>query len=98
MDLFFFSSRRRHTRCYRDWSSDVCSSDLKAASKGSSANQGYQGGFTLGLYKDPGDFAFTYAYESLQTDAVISAFTNSDFGQFGGTNAKANILQDVRLG
>src|SRR5207245_3542152 len=27
---FFFSSRRRHTRCYRDWSSDVCSSDLLA--------------------------------------------------------------------
>src|SRR5207245_8627702 len=25
---FFFSCRRRHTRCYRDWSSDVCSSDL----------------------------------------------------------------------
>src|SRR2546429_1703187 len=27
---FFFSSRRRHTRCSRDWSSDVCSSDLFA--------------------------------------------------------------------
>src|SRR5215813_11883261 len=27
---FFFSSRRRHTRCGRDWSSDVCSSDLLA--------------------------------------------------------------------
>src|SRR5439155_6712329 len=27
---FFFSSRRRHTRWPRDWSSDVCSSDLKA--------------------------------------------------------------------
>src|SRR5690606_40371205 len=26
--LFFFSSRRRHTRFSRDWSSDVCSSDL----------------------------------------------------------------------
>src|SRR2546422_5777984 len=26
--MFFFSSRRRHTRCSRDWSSDVCSSDL----------------------------------------------------------------------
>src|SRR3712207_8253034 len=25
----FFSSRRRHTRYWRDWSSDVCSSDLK---------------------------------------------------------------------
>src|SRR5205809_5041036 len=28
MVFFFFSSRRRHTRCSRDWSSDVCSSDL----------------------------------------------------------------------
>src|SRR5947199_6582488 len=27
-DSFFFSSRRRHTRCLSDWSSDVCSSDL----------------------------------------------------------------------
>src|SRR2546429_2477341 len=26
--ILFFSSRRRHTRCSRDWSSDVCSSDL----------------------------------------------------------------------
>src|SRR2546422_11411478 len=26
--IFFFSSRRRHTRCSRDWSSDVCSSDI----------------------------------------------------------------------
>src|SRR2546422_3410145 len=29
MYFFFFSSRRRHTRCSRDWSSDVCSSDLE---------------------------------------------------------------------
>src|SRR5207248_3553436 len=27
--FFFFSSRRRHTRSYGDWSSDVCSSDLE---------------------------------------------------------------------
>src|SRR3712207_7243308 len=27
--VFFFSSRRRHTRYWRDWSSDVCSSDLR---------------------------------------------------------------------
>src|SRR5207245_3243100 len=31
--FFFFSSRRRHTRCYRDWSSDVCSSDLTDAGR-----------------------------------------------------------------
>src|SRR5947209_13060072 len=29
--VFFFSSRRRHTRYWRDWSSDVCSSDLPGA-------------------------------------------------------------------
>src|SRR5690349_22375817 len=29
--FFFFSSRRRHTRSLRDWSSDVCSSDLRIA-------------------------------------------------------------------
>src|SRR5258707_9633996 len=29
--FFFFSSRRRHTRYWRDWSSDVCSSDLRAS-------------------------------------------------------------------
>src|SRR5699024_11337215 len=29
--FFFFSSRRRHTRSKRDWSSDVCSSDLASA-------------------------------------------------------------------
>src|SRR3712207_7323527 len=31
--FFFFSSRRRHTRYWRDWSSDVCSSDLPRSSK-----------------------------------------------------------------
>src|SRR6266496_4925529 len=30
LSFFFFSSRRRHTRSLRDWSSDVCSSDLVA--------------------------------------------------------------------
>src|SRR5438045_8999251 len=32
--LFFFSSRRRHTRCLSDWSSDVCSSDLESVGRG----------------------------------------------------------------
>src|SRR5438067_13766748 len=32
--FFFFSSRRRHTRSKRDWSSDVCSSDLRRAAAG----------------------------------------------------------------
>src|SRR5690625_6832292 len=32
--FFFFSSRRRHTRWPRDWSSDVCSSDLDGSIQG----------------------------------------------------------------
>src|SRR5690349_22619302 len=32
--FFFFSSRRRHTRSLRDWSSDVCSSDLGPDTRG----------------------------------------------------------------
>src|SRR5690625_7153932 len=34
MFFFFFSSRRRHTRWPRDWSSDVCSSDLFSGEQG----------------------------------------------------------------
>src|SRR5215467_10517367 len=36
--MFFFSSRRRHTRLQGDWSSDVCSSDLDQASDLSNGN------------------------------------------------------------
>src|SRR5690554_221803 len=43
--FFFFSSRRRHTRCGRDWSSDVCSSDLPFGTTNDFANM-------LGLGKD----------------------------------------------
>src|SRR5699024_8366443 len=33
VDIFFFSSSRRHTRSKRDWSSDVCSSDLHVSKR-----------------------------------------------------------------
>src|SRR5439155_5165425 len=36
--FFFFSSRRRHTRWPRDWSSDVCSSDLSPSLEGTLAD------------------------------------------------------------
>src|SRR5437868_8484125 len=43
---FFFSSRRRHTRSKRDWSSDVCSSDLSA--RGARYASGF--GFWVGVW------------------------------------------------
>src|SRR5437868_12889010 len=44
--FFFFSSRRRHTRSKRDWSSDVCSSDLQRLDEGFQVVQ--QRGIPLG--------------------------------------------------
>src|SRR5207249_7964827 len=41
--FFFFSSRRRHTRSKRDWSSDVCSSDLDGACGGWQSRAGGHG-------------------------------------------------------
>src|SRR2546427_6982510 len=41
--LFFFSSRRRHTRFDCDWSSDVCSSDLSATGEAVIALRGTEG-------------------------------------------------------
>ena len=66
---------------------------INTGARSSAANQGYQGGFSVGSSKDSGDIMFSYAYESLDTDAVVSAFTNSDMGPIGGTNVKGNILQ-----
>jgi hypothetical protein len=66
---------------------------INTDSHGGFANQGYQGGFTLGLSKDPCDAWFSYAYEHLDTDAVIAAFTNSDFGPIGGRTRRAKCCR-----
>src|SRR5256884_3941566 len=53
--MFFFSSRRRHTRCSRDWSSDVCSSDLSCDSLGSfSCPRGIRAGILCDFFGDAG--------------------------------------------
>src|SRR3989442_11295572 len=69
--VFFFSSRRRHTRCGRDWSSDVCSSDLGARvlvleNDHSSAvlewmTRASAGGFTVETVRRPGNGDWTEA-------------------------------------
>src|SRR5437870_13327190 len=49
---FFFSSRRRHTRWPRDWSSDVCSSDLNFLRHGSAQNGAGERGSLIGWQGD----------------------------------------------
>src|SRR5690349_25148613 len=46
---FFFSSRRRHTRSLRDWSSDVCSSDLHEVATADDGKRGLE----LALHTKP---------------------------------------------
>src|SRR5207248_6400840 len=55
--LFFFSSRRRHTRSYGDWSSDVCSSDLAQPNENSGFDATEQLLGIKGTSRDPIDFA-----------------------------------------
>src|SRR2546430_3991385 len=47
MFLFFFSSRRRHTRFDCDWSSDVCSSDLDGSISGAASGKQLSTAFKL---------------------------------------------------
>src|SRR5947209_13573036 len=51
--FFFFSSRRRHTRYWRDWSSDVCSSDLCCVSRRCYGNQNTDGSRSMRHHFEP---------------------------------------------
>src|SRR5882672_11763351 len=55
MFFFFFSSRRRHTRSLCDWSSDVCSSDLRVI--GAAEPQGWEHQISNG-----GEPTFRYSF------------------------------------
>src|SRR3712207_8587116 len=71
--IYVFSSRRRHTRYWRDWSSDVCSSDLVMRVPGVDAIG--EGGL-LGLAVSP-DYQrdrFVYAYLTARRDNRIVRF------------------------
>src|SRR3712207_6909148 len=72
--FFFFSSRRRHTRYWRDWSSDVCSSNLivlgltlaVVSLLGFSAMVGAVGGGGLG------DLGIRYGYQRFMPEMMLA--------------------------
>src|SRR5699024_9615055 len=66
--FFFFSSRRRHTRSKRDWSSDVCSSDLASLYNDRAISYRVHKGF---------------AHEEVAISAGIQRMVRSDMGSSG---------------
>src|SRR5437868_14426770 len=88
--LFFFSSRRRHARSKRDWSSDVCSSDL-----GNPTEAGpLSGGFEF-LFANPLGDVFQVGAACGTGNGVWNGFFlnsngNITFG-FGDTSNIANV-------
>src|SRR5437867_8081195 len=73
--VFFFSSRRRHTRSYGDWSSDVCSSDLSARVTGIRVEAP---GLSV-FYKDEhGGVFHTYSSYARGLDLLVGAYNYLD--------------------
>src|SRR3712207_7729723 len=73
--MFFFSSRRRHTRYWRDWSSDVCSSDLQLGALDAFAKAN---GTKLQHIKLHGAFYNMAAVEKELADAVLEGVEQFD--------------------
>src|SRR6266508_4861530 len=76
---FFFSSRRRHTIWPRDWSSDVCSSDLDGYLQGASTlNQRKSGetvpGLNVGGWHDAGDDDLRIESQADEVSILASAY------------------------
>src|SRR5207237_6335357 len=95
--IFFFSSRRRHTRFKCDWSSDVCSSDLEKA------NYATVAGKALGLFNaDYERYGVTGASYALELDSYfngpigITIIAPSKSKQFIAFKAEALKLYPAR--
>src|ERR1039458_8615013 len=94
---FFFSSRRRHTRCLSDWSSDVCSSDLWGTSGTVVAAQhveqtrGEHGVTVLAAFTllDPDEAAFGIDIGGLEGDGFADAQAGAVADHEGGAVLEA---------
>src|SRR5204863_3708750 len=83
MSIFFFSSRRRHTRSLRDWSSDVCSSDLRGARRWGPPGDRWRAQQTLILvgYVAPGLFDGDYAAARVLAAILGGGMSGRLFGE-----------------
>lgn len=53
----------------------------------------YRAEVGVGRTRDPGDWAFALAWQRVETDAVVSMFTTSDYGRRGGTNVQGPVVE-----
>src|SRR3712207_8615567 len=82
--FFFFSSRRRHTRYWRDWSSDVCSSDLGGP---------VVGWFNTRLWDETGDEERAQGWTAL----VLDINGNGRRDEYTEPNAPVDPAKDKRI-
>src|SRR3712207_9397670 len=106
MFFFFFSSRRRHTRYWRDWSSDVCSSDLPGAQRlavtsgGTIPDRGLFGVFLVGEKASRvGELDEEMVYESRVGDVFLlgSSSWRSGGGRESVVEGKSGDLGGRRI-
>src|SRR5690606_39585371 len=72
---------RRHTRFSRDWSSDVCSSDLRAGAKEESSQEQYGVSFGGPIIRDVAHFFIAYEAKEISTPRTLEigrGFSPSD--------------------
>src|SRR5690349_11359507 len=81
---FFFSSRRRHTRSLRDWSSDVCSSDLEVGTPGDLAR-------TIVALQGAGANPRSFGGQDLVSKLLDRRAANGSFAGWPGTTAFSAI-------
>src|SRR3712207_7135719 len=92
--IFFFSSRRRHTRYWRDWSSDVCSSDLLVTRDKKQA-------FEMSNYiRDKGGIPVELPLITIEEQeaniASLSKYSAILFNSPNGVNAFFRHIKDIR--
>src|SRR5207253_5313847 len=103
---FLCSSRRRHTRWPRDWSSDVCSSDLfmtpdsveRSSSKGLDAKALLAKHDSYGFFSALGDLLVTGPTRTIVNDyrAIVVAAARSEERRVGKEGRSGRVEQDGR--
>src|SRR5437762_10422675 len=89
--FFFFSSRRRHTRYIGDWSSDVCSSDLKKAIDDADLDI-YQVGVVDRPLAERGAVALTVEEAARAVDPRITQFRKTTYSEIGRASCRERVL------